>query len=96
MNLSRYIDFRNQIAAHVGVIDAEYAATGRVDGIAVEQLRERCFDARRRVSAKAIDVRLAICEIAGVAGKCSTDRDISELSVAMLKLDRAIGGRRRA
>lgn len=84
---------RNQVAEDVNVITANFAATRQVDSAAVNKLRERCFDARRRVSGKAVDVRAAICEVAGAAGKCSIDRDISQLSAALLKLDRAIASR---
>jgi hypothetical protein len=93
MTQQQYIELRNQVAEDVNVITANFAATRRVDSTAVKKLRERCFDARRRVSGKAVDVRLAICEVAGAAGKCSMDRDISQLSAALLKLDRAIAPR---
>ncbi|MGA8171586.1 MAG: hypothetical protein WB816_12260 [Methylocystis sp.] len=95
MTQQQYIELRNQVAEDVNVITANFAATRRLDSNAVKTLRERCFDARRRVCGKAIDLRLAICEVAGAAGKCSMDGDFSELSDALSKLDRAIAPRRR-
>jgi hypothetical protein len=90
-----YTEFRNQIAEDVGAVISKFTATSEVDSTAIRKLRDHCFDTRRRLSEQAIDLRLAVCEVAGAAGKSLADRNIGQLSDALAKLDRAIERRHR-
>ncbi len=68
MTPHEYLDFYTQVTEDVDAIASDFAAKGQVDGEALKKLRERCLNSRRRAPAKAMDVRLAICEVAGAAG----------------------------
>jgi hypothetical protein len=95
MSVELYNEFRNQIAEDVGAVISKFTATSEVDGTAIETLRDHCFDTRRGLSEKAVDLRLAVCEVARAAGKSLTDRNVGQLSEALAKLDHVIERRRR-